>query len=155
MVLTLLPTTQAGASQWRTTRIHRLVHQAQHLQRDLARPVSVYHGRTLQRTLHHWRWRVTRLDQAWTPWTPEWLHAALCVHRGEGAWNAISKSIPTYYGGLQMDASFAMTYGPAWWRRYGTPDHWPAHAQLVAAHHAWRVRGWTPWPLTAHFCGLI
>jgi hypothetical protein len=29
-----------------------------------------------------------------------------CIHHYGGAWNVVSDSVPTYYGGLQMDRSF-------------------------------------------------
>ena len=103
-----------------------------------------------------WRlraWRIRAIPLA--PWPRGWLSAALCVHQHEGAWNAISATIPTYYGGLQMDASFMATYGAAYLARYGTADHWPPRDQLIAAYRAWLVRGWTPWPNTAAVCGLL
>src|SRR5262249_54101799 len=34
-----------------------------------------------------------------------WVRDAMCVHKHEGAWNATSN--PGYYGGFQMDSTFA------------------------------------------------
>jgi Transglycosylase-like domain len=81
-----------------------------------------------------------------------WVQDALCVHSHEGAWN--DPNAP-YWGGLQMDLSFMESYGPEFYARYGTADHWPPADQMIAAYRAWRVRGWEPWPNTARMCGLL
>jgi hypothetical protein len=83
----------------------------------------------------------------------------LCIHSYEGNW---SDSGSPYWGGLQMDMSFQRTYG--WMRsgehkwyfvnKWGTADHWPKWAQVVAGIHAYFSRRWNPWPNTARFCGL-
>ena len=74
------------------------------------------------------------------------------MHHYEGAWTDMGSP---YWGGLQFNASFESTYNP--WARayYGHAGRWPIHAQLHAAWRAWRVRGWTPWPQTAAWCGLL
>lgn len=99
-------------------------------------------------------------------WRSSSLLAALkCIHGYEGAWDAVSHSTPTYYGGLQMDATFQQQYGPEFRARWGTADNWPIWAQLVAAVRAYRgwdgpdprthkARGFGPWPNTAADCGL-
>ena len=90
------------------------------------------------------------------PWVGTgWKQDALCVHRGEGSWDAVSRTIPTYYGGMQMDLTFQSAYGPWMLHHFGTADHWPRNGQLYASWKAWRVRGWTPWPNTARMCGLL
>ena len=85
-----------------------------------------------------------------------WIHdpvraALLCIHGGEGAWD---DPAPPYYGGLQMDDSFARTYGPWQYATKGTPDHWTPLEQLTAGARAVRVRGYGPWPLTRIPCGV-
>lgn len=81
-----------------------------------------------------------------------WYRAALCVHRGEGAWNSHTGN--GYFGGLQMDLRFQRTYGAWMLRHYGTADHWSPKAQLVVAHRGWLRQGWGAWPATSRRCGL-
>lgn len=76
----------------------------------------------------------------------------LCVHRYEGSW---ADPNSPYWGGLQMDLTFQQSYGPAFLKRWGTADRWPKWAQLVAGVRAVLVRGYRPWPKTAHICGLL
>ena len=87
---------------------------------------------------------------------PAWLiRAFMCIHRYEGAWNAIDPS-GTYYGGLQMDLDFQRLYGADFLRLYGTADKWPPSAQLAVALRAYRSgRGFWPWPTAARLCGLL
>ena len=89
------------------------------------------------------------------PAIPAWLHDSfLCIHGFEGAWSSSTGN--GYYGGLQMDLRFQSLYGPEFLARWGTADNWPAWAQLQAAARAYQSgRGFTPWPNTAHFCGLL
>ena len=55
-----------------------------------------------------------------------------------------------------MNLAFQSLYGPEFLARWGTADNWPAWAQLQAAVRAYQSgRGFTPWPNTAHFCGLL
>jgi hypothetical protein len=83
-----------------------------------------------------------------------WLNDAfLCIHRFEGGWS--SNTGNGYYGGLQMDRRFMVTYGGEFVGRWGTADNWPVWAQLEAAARAYPVRGFTPWPNTARACGLL
>jgi hypothetical protein len=91
------------------------------------------------------------------PVVPAQLKAAfMCIHRHEGAWNAISNTSPRYYGGLQMDADFQRAYGQAYVNRWGTADRWPVWAQIDAAVKAHDSgRGFHPWPYTAHQCGVL
>jgi hypothetical protein len=82
------------------------------------------------------------------------LEAFGCIHRFEGAWG--SNTGNGYYGGLQMDVSFQRRYGHEFEARWGTADNWPVWAQLTAAVRAYRSgRGFSPWPNTARFCGLL
>jgi hypothetical protein len=78
----------------------------------------------------------------------------MCIHRYEGAWD--SNTGNGYYGGLQMDWSFMRSYGGDFVTRWGTADNWPVWAQIEAAARAHRSgRGFTPWPNTARYCGLL
>jgi hypothetical protein len=89
------------------------------------------------------------------PLGPSWLvRAFLCIHGGEGAWNANTGN--GYFGGLQMDYGFMRTYGSAYLARYGTADHWPPAVQIAVAIRAYASgRGFYPWPNTARACGLL
>lgn len=79
--------------------------------------------------------------------------AFLCIHSYEGSW---TDSGGPYYGGMQMDLSFARTYGPEFYKKWGTPDHWPISVQMAVAIRAHiSGRGFYPWPNTARFCGLL
>jgi hypothetical protein len=81
------------------------------------------------------------------------LHALMCIHSYEGAWDANTGN--GYYGGLQMDQSFMSLYGSRFVSRWGTADNWPVWAQLeTAARASQSGRGFTPWPNTARVCGL-
>ena len=98
--------------------------------------------------------RITVLSQP-PPLGPKWLvDDFICIHQGEGAWNANTGN--GYYGGLQMDQGFMARYGLEFLKRYGTADHWPIWAQLTAGIRAYRSgRGFYPWPNTAAACGLL
>jgi hypothetical protein len=82
------------------------------------------------------------------PHKDQWL----CIHRYEGAWD--DPDAP-YYGGLQMDIGFQETYGASLLREKGTADNWTPLEQMWAAERAHETRGFTPWPNTARYCGLI
>lgn len=79
-----------------------------------------------------------------------------CIHRSEGAWNAVSDSAPTYHGGLQMDRPFERAYGSDVLAAHdgADADGWSRHDQLMVAMRAYRHRGYGPWPNTAAACGL-
>jgi hypothetical protein len=78
--------------------------------------------------------------------------ALMCIHSYEGSWTDPGSP---YWGGLQMDMNFQSTYGPEFLNRWGTADNWPVWAQLRAAERAIAVRGFSPWPNTARYCGLL
>ena len=83
------------------------------------------------------------------PRLKEWL----CIHRYEGSWT--DPNAP-YYGGLQMDLSFMQAYGPKLLRTKGTADHWTPLEQIWVAERAYESgRGFSPWPNTARWCGLL
>lgn len=85
---------------------------------------------------------------------PNWLvNAFMCIHSHEGSWTDPN---PPYWGGLQMDIGFMMTYGSEFYRQLGTADHWPPSIQLAVAIRAYHAgRGFSPWPNTARMCGLL
>ena len=83
---------------------------------------------------------------------PRIVRNLLCIHRYEGSWT--DPGAP-YYGGLQMDWSFMQTYGGRYLRRWGTANHWPRRIQLAVGVRAVLVRGYSPWPVSAHTCGLL
>ena len=83
---------------------------------------------------------------------PPHLSAWMCIHRYEGAWN---DSGGPYWGGLQMDLGFQSTYGGWLLRHKGTADHWTPMEQIWVAVKASRTRGFSPWPNTARYCGLL
>ena len=98
------------------------------------------------------RVELRRLARPVIPHRAEWL----CIYSHENGgygWSAITGN--GYYGGLQMDLSFQRTYGPEFYARKGTADHWTPDEQMVAAERAWRTRGFHPWPNTARMCGLL
>ena len=74
--------------------------------------------------------------------------------RHEGAWTANTGN--GYYGGLQMDVRFQQTYGPELVRWKGLAHRWGYLEQIWVAERAYRSgRGFTPWPNTARYCGLL
>jgi hypothetical protein len=77
-----------------------------------------------------------------------------CIHRGEGSWDANTGN--GYYGGLQMNLGFQTSWGPEFYRQWGTADNWPPWAQMAAAQRAHDSGlGYSPWPNTARMCGLF
>jgi len=80
------------------------------------------------------------------------LSAWLCIHRYEGSW---SDSGDPYWGGLQMDRTFMLTYAPRWLLAKGWANSWTPRQQMWVAERAWPSRGFYPWPNTARACGLI
>jgi hypothetical protein len=105
--------------------------------------------------------RLRRLATAWRQrehavWLrashPPELHAWLCIHHYEGSW---TDSGGPYWGGLQMDLGFQETYGAWLLRHKGTADHWSPLEQIWVAVRASHTRGFSPWPNTAHYCGVL
>jgi hypothetical protein len=84
--------------------------------------------------------------------SPPHLAAWRCIHRYEAAWDDPN---PPYYGGLQMDVRFQLTYGRALFARKGTADHWTPLEQMWVAEKALRGVGFSAWPNTARMCGLF
>lgn len=89
---------------------------------------------------------------------PPHRSAWMCIHRYERhpAQGWATRTGNGYYGGLQMDISFQRAYGPELLRRKGTANNWTAYEQMWVAERAHRSgRGFSPWPNTARYCGLI
>lgn len=89
---------------------------------------------------------------------PPRLRSWLCIHRHERhpaqGWR--TRTGNGFYGGLQMDLFFQRTYGPELLRAKGTADRWTPVEQIWVAERAYRSgRGFTPWPSTARYCGLL
>ncbi|HJQ51185.1 MAG TPA: hypothetical protein VJ838_11790 [Gaiellaceae bacterium] len=105
--------------------------------------------------------RLRRLANAWrrrehAVWLranhPPRLNAWLCIHRYEGSW---TDSGGPYWGGLQMDLGFQETYGRWLLQHKGTADHWSPLEQIWVAVRASHTRGFSPWPNTARYCGML
>ena len=78
--------------------------------------------------------------------------AWLCIHHYEGSWTDAGDP---YWGGLQMDRTFMLTYAPRWLLAKGWANAWTPLEQMWVAERAWRTRGFSPWPNTARACGLL
>jgi hypothetical protein len=110
----------------------------------------------LVKILDKWDHRLNHYRAAYARRQPV-LDNLHCIHTYEGAWDAVSDTVPTYYGGLQMDATFEATYGADVLAYRGGVDAnlWPKHDQLMVAYRGYKVRGYTPWPTAAAACGLL
>jgi len=105
--------------------------------------------------------RLRRLANAWRQrehavWLranhPPELNAWLCIHHYEGSWTDAGGP---YWGGLQMDLGFQEAYGGWLLQHKGTADHWSPLEQIWVAVRASHTRGFSPWPNTAHYCGML
>jgi hypothetical protein len=104
--------------------------------------------------LQRWERRLEHYRRAYAHRRPI-IDGLKCIHTYEGAWDSVSDTVPTYYGGLQMDASFEEAYGPdVLAYRGGHANEWPRHDQLMVGVRGYKVRGYTPWPTAAAACGL-
>ncbi|MFL5961057.1 MAG: hypothetical protein ACJ75G_12430 [Gaiellaceae bacterium] len=135
---------RAGASRWLTVIRGRPPHG---ISRRSLSGRSVLELRRLARRWHRREHRVWRRANH-----PPYFGGWLCIHRYEGSW---TDGGAPYWGGLQMDLSFQATYGGWLLRHKGTADHWSPLEQIWTAVRATRVRGFSPWPSTAGYCGLI
>lgn len=94
-----------------------------------------------------------------------WLTQAFrCIQHHEtgdawtGHWRANTGN--GYYGGLQMDRDFMLTYGSEYVRLWGWANNWPIRVQIRVAARAYHgyagygPRGFGPWPKTRKKCGL-
>jgi len=115
------------------------------------RRTKFYASLRSRRALRYWSVQARRMG--WLAAHPPHKSAWLCIHRFEGSW---SDSGDPYWGGLQMDRGFMLTYAPASLLRRGWADRWTPLEQMWVAERAHRSgRGYSPWPNTARFCGLI
>jgi hypothetical protein len=113
------------------------------------RPLTTLTGDELQLLDARWQQRsATAYRQAQHP--PD-LQMLLCIHRYEGSWR---DGGGPYYGGLQMDIGFQLTYGGWLYRTKGTADHWEPIEQIWTAERAVRSIGFSPWPNTGRLCGV-
>jgi len=106
--------------------------------------------------LDRWDRRLDHYRAAYARRRPV-LDNLLCIHTYEGTWDAVSNTVPTYYGGLQMDATFEAAYGAdvLAYRDGADANLWPKHDQLMVGYRGYRERGYTPWPVAAAACGLL
>jgi hypothetical protein len=100
-----------------------------------------------------WRSRASaaRLRASRPPHLDDWL----CIHSHEASWTDRDSGHNGHFGGLQMSPEFMQGYGPELFAAKGTADKWTPLEQMWVAERAWAVRGFHPWPETAHMCGLI
>jgi hypothetical protein len=102
-----------------------------------------------------WQWqRAQSLARAGH--RPPHLAAWRCIQRYEsgGRWGINTGN--GYYGGLQFDIGFQVTYGSWLYRTKGTAENWTPLEQMWTAERAHASgRGFTPWPNTARVCGLL
>jgi hypothetical protein len=103
-----------------------------------------------RRALRYWRHRAHSVRRL--AGRPPHRRGWLCIHRYEGSWR---DSGDPYWGGLQMDRGFMRAYAPRLLLRRGWADHWTPLEQMWVAEHAHDGRGFTPWPSTARYCGLL
>jgi hypothetical protein len=167
---TTVATTESRAGSARERR-RAIAHWSRHIRSFRAgtrRWFTVIHGRPpasaarllAVRTAEPSLARLRRLANAWRQrehavWLranhPPKLNAWLCIHHYEGSW---TDSGGPYWGGLQMDLGFQATYGRWLLQHKGTADHWSPLEQIWVAVRASHTRGFSPWPNTAHYCGM-
>jgi hypothetical protein len=115
------------------------------------RPAKSYASLHSRRALRYWSGQARRMR--WLAAHPPHMRAWECIHRFEGSW---SDSGDPYWGGLQMDRGFMETYAPRELLRKGLANRWTPVEQMWVAERAHRSgRGYSPWPNTARYCGLI
>ncbi len=116
---------------------------------DVSRRLSAHSVLRLRALARAWR---RREHAAWRRANhPPNFGGWLCIHHYEGSW---TDSGGPYWGGLQMNLSFQAHYGGWLLRHKGTADRWSPLEQIWTAVRASRVRGYSPWPNTARYCGL-
>lgn len=81
------------------------------------------------------------------------FRAWVCIHEHEAAWNDAGDP---YWGGLQMDRTFMLSYGRDMVRKHGGwADTWTPAEQIIVAERAYKSgRGFGPWPNTRKPCGV-
>jgi hypothetical protein len=150
---------RAAARGYQTRRIVRAVAKRQYwlrvMHRPLPRPVAGLARLTLGELAQAAEWQWQRAQAlARTARHPPHLAAWQCIHGGEGSWTANTGN--GYYGGLQFDRGFQLTYGSWLYRTKGTAENWTPLEQMWTAERAHASgRGFGPWPNTARACGLL
>jgi hypothetical protein len=116
----------------------------------VSRSLSAHSLAGLHQLVRRWQHR------AYSAWVhakhPPELRGWLCIHHYEGSW---ADSGGPYWGGLQMDLGFQRAYGGWLLRHKGTANHWSPLEQIWVAVRASHTRGFSPWPSTARYCGLM
>jgi hypothetical protein len=83
---------------------------------------------------------------------PAWfLRAILCIHRGEGAWDANTGN--GFEGGLQFLNSTWLSSGGGRFAAHAY-DATPAE-QILVGYWLYKRSGFGPWPNTARACGVL
>lgn len=142
---------KARRQAWRWERLMRI--RRTRATRAAERTNDADHRRAL---LEWWKRRAAmRARQAYS--LPR-LRAWHCIHlherNPEQGWRTNTGN--GFYGGLQMNLHFQRTYGRDLLRRKGTADRWRPIEQIWVAERAYRSGlGFTPWPNTARYCGLL
>ena len=116
---------------------------------NVPRSLAVRSPARLQQLARRWSHRARRAW--WHAKHPPALRDWMCIHRYERSWS--DRGSP-YSGGLQTDLSFQQTYGGWLLRHKGTAENWSPLEQIWVAVRAFRVRGFSPWPNTARYCGV-
>lgn len=115
--------------------------------RNYAKPHSLGYRREAHERWHDRR-RACQSYQLLPPHYQQWL----CIHSHEGSWKDANDP---YWGGLQMDRDFMRAYAPKHLLRRGWANTWTPIEQMWVAENAYRSRGFSPWPNTARYCGLL
>jgi hypothetical protein len=98
-----------------------------------------------------WKLRSAATRNAFVAWYALTYRKWECIHEHEGSW--ADDGYP-YWGGLQMDMGFQVTFGSEFVRSFGTANRWPIWGQLIAAERAYRESGFSRWPNTRLMCGV-
>jgi hypothetical protein len=147
----------AGQTADRTTLLAQTLHyraqtwSLQSLMRVPRTPSGQLGGTLAELVLWRSRASAARLRASHPPHFDDWL----CIHSHEASWTDHDSGRNGHFGGLQMSPEFMQGYGPELFAAKGTADKWTPLEQMWVAERAWAVRGFHPWPETAHMCGLI
>jgi hypothetical protein len=128
-------------------------------QRLMGVPKTPNRKRYLRTRDHEYRvlvlqqWRRRAISAKRRAHNPPHERAWRCLQQHEGSWR---DAWDPYWGGLQMDRSFMLSYAPRHLLRRGWANRWTALEQMWVAERAFRAgRGFYPWLNTARTCGLI
>jgi hypothetical protein len=128
-------------------------------QRLMGVPKTPNRKRYLRTRDHEYRvlvlrqWRRRAISAKRRAHNPPHERAWRCLQQHEGSWR---DAWDPYWGGLQMDRSFMLSYAPRHLLRRGWANRWTALEQMWVAERAFRAgRGFYPWSNAARTCGLI